>query len=280
MRVSPLEYDVRKQAHTVSIPMSELGIPGASFAGSPCSLANAVVFDTRSRVTPLLSSVSRTAPLASQIVTVMTPCRALSSADPLTRIQTPGAKCAVQLLSHQLHIYPRKLFQGSARNAMNAITYATEHGLGGNRDDEVGLALSCVRCRSRSGRARETWVRSAAGELRRMRISVAAIAYSLETIVVASRHLAHQVRAVRWASPPRLLCRMCCLALWVLSSLLLLPLRPFLTKPCFSPHFSFPGYVRLFAQTSVPRGATPGSVVSCQVRCATILVAVYGDACF
>ncbi|CAM9580992.1 unnamed protein product, partial [Hapterophycus canaliculatus] len=46
---------------------------------------------------------------------------------------------------------------------------------------------------SRNGRAREAWVRCAAAELRRMRISVAACAGSLESIVLASRHLAHQV---------------------------------------------------------------------------------------
>ncbi|CAN0155916.1 unnamed protein product [Scytosiphon promiscuus] len=56
-----------------------------------------------------------------------------------------------------------------------------------------GLSLIARVPDSRNGRAREAWVRSAAAGLRRMRVSVSACASSLETIMLASRHLAHQV---------------------------------------------------------------------------------------
>ncbi|CAN0358432.1 unnamed protein product, partial [Ectocarpus fasciculatus] len=56
-----------------------------------------------------------------------------------------------------------------------------------------GLGLIARVPDSRNGRAREEWVRSAAGGLRRMRVAAVACAYSLETIVKASKLLAHQV---------------------------------------------------------------------------------------
>eukprot|EP00903_Cladosiphon_okamuranus_P018365 g16894.t1 len=56
-----------------------------------------------------------------------------------------------------------------------------------------GLGLVASVPDSRNGRARDTWVRSASTELSRMRVAAIACAYSLESIMKASKHLAHQV---------------------------------------------------------------------------------------
>ena len=57
----------------------------------------------------------------------------------------------------------------------------------------VSLCFSLLSHARRNGRAREAWVRSASAELSRMRVAAIACAYSLESIVKASKHLAHQV---------------------------------------------------------------------------------------
>ncbi|CAN0303247.1 unnamed protein product [Ectocarpus sp. 6 AP-2014] len=104
-----------------------------------------------------------------------------------------------------------------------------------------GLGLIARVPDSRNGRAREAWVRSAAGGLRRMRVAAVACAHSLETIVKASKLLAHQVSQTYFMALSTVflasLARLFACNLHLGGRLLLVHgalLRTFLAQPCLS----------------------------------------------
>ncbi|CAN0028622.1 unnamed protein product, partial [Ectocarpus sp. 13 AM-2016] len=104
-----------------------------------------------------------------------------------------------------------------------------------------GLGLIARVPDSRNGRAREAWVRSAAGGLRRMRVAAVACGHSLETIVKASKFLAHQVSQTYFMALSTVflasLARLFVCNLHLGGRLLLVHgalLRTFLAQPCLS----------------------------------------------
>ncbi|CAM9456673.1 unnamed protein product [Ectocarpus sp. 12 AP-2014] len=104
-----------------------------------------------------------------------------------------------------------------------------------------GLGLIARVPDSRNGRAREAWVCSAAGGLRRMRVAAVACAHSLETIVKASKLLAHQVSQTYFMALSTVflasLARLFACNLHLGGRLLLVHgalLRTFLAQPCLS----------------------------------------------